>query len=162
MHAHVLAAARDERAVARDRNGEHAAGRAQRPRAGLAAVSVEDPQRAVVRGRDDPVPVRRERERVDGRRVAVQDGEQRVAGGEVPGADRLIFGGGVYPFAGDADGENRAAVADELVEALVARSAFPDGDFCACGSRDDQFSSARVCHVVDGAGVPAVRGKRVV
>ena len=115
MHAHVLAAARDERAVARDGNGEHAAGRAQRPRALLAAVRVEDPQRAVVRGGDDPVPVRGERERVDGRRVAVQDGEERVAGGEVPGADRPVLGGGVDLFVGDADGEYRAAVADELV-----------------------------------------------
>lgn len=105
VHAHVLAAAGDERAVARDRSGEHAAGGyAQGQRAELAAVRVEDPQAAVVRGRDDPVPVGGERDRVDGRRVAVQDGEEAFAGGEVPDPDRPVFRAGEYLFVGDAEG----------------------------------------------------------
>lgn len=106
VHAHVLAAAGDERAVARDRSGEHAARHVQGQRAQLAAVRVEDPQAAVVRSRDDPVPVGGERDRVDGRRVAVRDGEEGVAGGEVPDPDRFVFGAGEYLFVrvGDADG----------------------------------------------------------
>ena len=53
-------------------------------------------------------------------------------------------------------------MSDELQDALVARLAFPDGNFRTGGSRDDQLSSACVCHVIDGAGVAAVRAKRVV
>ena len=53
-------------------------------------------------------------------------------------------------------------MADELQDALVARSAFPDGNFRAGGSRDDQSSSACICHGIDGAGVAAVRGERIV
>jgi len=94
--------------------------------------------------------------------MAVKDGLERAARGQLPDPNGPVFGAREYLVIQDADREDSASMSAEQAYALVAEASLPDCDFCGRGTRDDQLPSACVCHSVDCALVAAVCTDRVV